>query len=173
MPKFEKGNTMWKRAAGNAGARTRAAQAGEETVRAGRDAPPSPVVFICNAVPALGLALPTGMYSFERGRLELTDPADIARIRKLPWYGVRIFEQAGGDDPGAPPPVVPAASNPTSGAGLMFRRHLVLDQQRGWRCKDCGDASPSFPVEGAAIAHLQMFHRIGATQGGSDHGTQA
>lgn len=167
MAKFEKGNTLWKRAAG---ARTRAAQAGE--ARAAADAPPSPVVFVCNAVPALGLALPTGLHTFERGRLELTDQADIDRMRKLPWYGVRIFEQEAGDDLSVGPQV-PAAINPGSGASLMFRRHLAQDAQGGWRCKDCGEMSPSFPVEGAAIAHLQMIHRIGAHQGGSDHGTQA
>lgn len=171
MTKFEKGNTMWKRAAKAQGAMSVAVQAGEETARSGRDAPPSPVVFICNAVPALGLALPTGLYTFERGRLELSQSVDIAWVRKLPWYGVRIFEQDAPDD--APPgPVVPAATNPGSGATLMFRRHLAQDAQGGWRCKDCGEMSPSFPVEGAAIAHLQMIHRIGAHQGGSDHGTQ-
>jgi hypothetical protein len=39
-------------------------------------------------VPALGM----GLHQFQHGRLTVSDPEVVARIRAHPWFGVRIFE---------------------------------------------------------------------------------
>ena len=125
-----------------------------------------PVRFVCNRIPALGLAVPSGLVSFDHGVLELTDPQDIAHIRKLPWYGLRIFEQEivpeerpAGTAASAPEAAQasspPAASSPHS----PFRRFLRQAEQGGFRCGICDAASPYFPTEGAALNHLFHQHR--------------
>jgi len=179
-------------AAGKAAAKARRAATGPTSRRQTSHVPrvphepdPVPVAFICNAIPALGLGLPSGLVSFDHGILELTDPRDIAAVRKHVWYGTRILECSGRDGPEERPagtavstaeavPVLspPAASSPFS----PYRRFMRQAEAGGWRCGICDMASPYFPTESAVLNHLFHQHRHVTTapqaaQGGTD-GTQ-
>jgi hypothetical protein len=158
-------------------ARMKAGRAKAKAARAVQPAPPhpaepepEPVTFICNAIPALGLALPSGLVSFDHGVLELTDPRDIAAVRRHYWFGSRIRERSENDAVGSeegsagtvasaseavPASSPPAASSPHS----PFRRFLRQAEGGGWRCGLCDVASPYFPTEGAALNHLFHQHR--------------
>jgi hypothetical protein len=55
-------------------------------------ATPEDVVFACKSTPGHAIAVPSGWAKFEGGRVILTDPRDIAALRKHPWYGGQIRE---------------------------------------------------------------------------------
>jgi hypothetical protein len=127
---------------------------------------PSPVMFVCNSIPALGLAVPSGLVSFDHGKLLLEDPRDIAWVRKHAWYGNRILEQEDRpeEDPAgtaADAPDAALGSSPPAASSLHspFRRFLRQAEGGGFRCALCDMMSPYFPTEGAALNHLFHQHR--------------